>query len=42
MEAEWSAEVGAADYAVFRSVLDRLSRPSDRRRPTTALSREPT
>jgi DNA-binding MarR family transcriptional regulator len=24
MEAEWSAEVGAADYAVFRSVLDRL------------------
>jgi DNA-binding MarR family transcriptional regulator len=28
MEAEWSAEVGAADYAVFRSVLDRLGTPT--------------
>jgi DNA-binding MarR family transcriptional regulator len=28
MEAEWSAEVGAADYAVFRSVLDRLGAPN--------------
>jgi len=27
MESEWSAEVGAADYAVFRSVLDRLGAP---------------
>lgn len=29
MEAEWEAVVGKADYAVFRSVLDRLAdRPS--------------
>lgn len=36
MEAEWSAEVGAADYAVFRSVLDHLGAP------LIALTREQT
>ena len=35
MEAEWSAEVGAADYAIFRSVLDRLGAR------VAALNREP-
>lgn len=35
MEAEWSAEVGAANYAIFRSVLDRLGAQ------VSALNREP-
>ncbi|HUF99994.1 MAG TPA: MarR family winged helix-turn-helix transcriptional regulator, partial [Ilumatobacter sp.] len=37
MEAEWEAVVGEADYAVFRSVLDRLAD-----RPRSTVSPAPT